>query len=347
VVLNVRVREIYSETVRHGLIREGMVPLLGTFMLFFIILPLFSIAEADVFLLNKHSRIIGVTKEYRVKDNESLIEIARRFKLGYNEIVDANPDLDPFVPGKDSIVLIPSSWILPEFYHEKPDDGFRFKTSSKKNFRNSLKSRLQSRQEEIVINISEMRLYYFYRKGDRDFVRTYPIGIGDDGNETPTGRFSIIEKIKDPPWHVPESIKRERPELPEVVPPGPDNPLGSHALRLSLGSYLIHGTNRPYAVGRKVTHGCLRLYPEDIPELFNLVSVGTPVIIVRQPIKVGVENGKVYIEVHRDEKLKDSEYLDEAFRILKAKNLLGLINSEKLYRAIDEKKGIPVAISGE
>lgn len=271
---------------------------------------------ADVFLLKKDSSMIGAIREYRVKDNESLIEVARRFKLGYNEIVDANPDLDPFVPKNGSTVLIPSSWIL-------PDSG----------------------RNGIVINISEMRLFYFYKKGGRDFVRTYPIGIGDDGNETPTGRFRIIEKIKDPHWRVPESIRKERPELPKVVPPGPDNPLGSHALRLSLGSYLIHGTNRPWAVGRKVTHGCLRLYPEDIPELFNVVPVGTPVTIVRQPVKIGYENGLVYIEVHRDELRREGEYLEEATRILKAKNLLSRINSNKLYEAILEKKGIPVVVS--
>ncbi len=284
-----------------------------------------------LFLIGKESSVIGVTREYRVKNNESLIEIARMFKLGYNEIVDANPGLDPFVPKNGSSVLIPSSWILPD-----------------------------SDREGIVINISEMRLYYFYKKtwkedsrkpkrpGIHYYVRTYPIGIGDDGYETPTGRFRIIEKIKNPSWHVPESIRKERPELPKVVPPGPDNPLGSHALRLSLGSYLIHGTNRPWAVGRKVTHGCLRLYPEDIPELFEMVPVGTQVTIVRQPVKIGLDNGRVYIEVHRDTDIfkTNDEYLNEAIRLLRKKRIIGLVDSEKLYQAITEKKGIPVAISG-
>lgn len=273
-------------------------------------------ACADIFLLNKGSSVLGITREYTVKDNESLIEIARRFKLGYNEIVDANPELDPFIPKKGSTVIIPTSWVLPDSDHNG-----------------------------IVINISEMRLYYFYKKGGKDFVRTYPIGIGDDGNETPTGRFSIIEKITNPPWHVPESIRKERPELPKVVPPGPDNPLGSHALRLSLGSYLIHGTNRPWAVGRKVTHGCIRLYPEDIPELYSIVPVGTSVTIVRQPVKIGFDNGKIYIEIHRDGPKGDEWYLKEALRLLKAKRLIGLVNSEKLYQAIIDKKGIPVVIS--
>lgn len=273
-------------------------------------------ACADIFLLSKGSSVLGITREYTVKDNESLIEIARRFKLGYNEIVDANPELDPFVPKKGSTVIIPSSWVLPDSDHNG-----------------------------IVINISEMRLYYFYKKGGKDFVRTYPIGIGDDGNETPTGRFSIIEKITNPSWHVPESIRKERPELPKVVPPGPDNPLGSHALRLSLGSYLIHGTNRPWAVGRKVTHGCLRLYPEDIPELYSIVPVGTSVTIVRQPVKIGFDNGKIYIEIHRDGLKGDEWYLKEALGLLKTKRQIGLVNSEKLYQAIIDKKGIPVVIS--
>ncbi len=299
-----------------GLNRKDRLPLLPCVTITFLLFTAFSQARADVFIINNNSQIIGVTRQYKVKHNESLIEIARKFKLGYNEIVDANPELDPFVPKEGSTVIIPSSWVLPD-----------------------------TNREGIVINISEMRLYYFYKKDGRQYVRTYPIGIGDDGNETPTGRFRVIEKIKNPAWHVPESIRRERPELPRLVPPGPDNPLGSHALRLSLGSYLIHGTNRPWAVGRKVTHGCLRLYPEDIPELYNIVPVGTTVTIVRQPVKVGYDNGRVYIEVHRDALvMRDNEYLEEAIRILKTKKLLGPVNSEKLYQAIEEKKGIPMVI---
>ncbi len=274
--------------------------------------------SAEVYSYGKDSTVIGDVQTYKVNGNESLIEVARSFRLGYNEIVDANPVLDPFLPGNNSTVKIPTMWILPDI---PSYDG-------------------------IVINISEMRLYYFLKQKKALLVRTFPIGIGDEGNDTPVGSFKIIEKIANPAWHVPESIKKERPELPAVIPPGPDNPLGSHALRLSLGSYLIHGTNRPWAVGRRVTHGCIRLYPEDIPKLFQVVPNGMKVTIVRQPVKVGVKDNKVYIEVHKSDYEKNTNYFNEAVELLKKKGLLKKVNTEKLYHAIREKSGIPVEISG-
>jgi len=256
-------------------------------------------------------------ESYRVQEKESLIEIARKFDLGYNAIIDANPGLDPFVPGEDASVVIPRFWVL-------PDVEF---------------------QQGIVINITEMRLYYFFEQSKEKVVKTFPIGIGDEGFDTPVGSFKVIQKIVDPVWHVPASIRKERPELPTAVPPGPDNPLGSHALRLSLGDVLIHGTNRPFAVGRRVTHGCIRLYPEDIPRLYSMVPNGLKVTIVRQPVKVGVRGGKVYIEVHRDDTQSGLNYLNEAVSLLTKKGLLKAVSTEKLYEAVEEKQGFPVEIS--
>jgi L,D-transpeptidase ErfK/SrfK len=189
-----------------------------------------------------------------------------------------------------------------------------------------------------------MRLYYFFKQKKSKLVKTYPIGIGSEGNNTPEGKFSVIQKIVKPSWYVPESIRKERPQLPKVVPPGRDNPLGSHALRLSLGTILIHGTNKPYGIGRRISHGCIRLYPEDIPKLFKLVSKGTKVTIIRQPVKIGIENNKVYIEVHKDENI-NINYFNEAERLLRKKNLLKKIDTKKLYDALEQKKGIPVRIS--
>jgi len=280
------------------------------------LLPGLSIS-ADVYSYGNDFTVIGWTGTYRVQGNESLIEIARKFDLGYNEIVDANPALDPFVPGTDALVLIPRSWILPDV---EPRSG-------------------------IVINIPEMRLYYFFQQGKAHVVRTFPIGIGDEGKDTPTGTFKVIQKIVNPVWHVPLSIQKERPEQPKIVPPGPENPLGTHALRLSLGDVLIHGTNRPFAVGRRVTHGCIRLYPEDIPRLYGMVPNGAKVIIVRQPVKVGVYGKSVYIEVHNDDYQKGFNYLSEAVRILTRKGLLNEVSTEKLYKAVQEKRGLPVEIS--
>ncbi|MDI6744977.1 MAG: L,D-transpeptidase family protein [Thermodesulfovibrionales bacterium] len=274
-------------------------------------------AKTEHYLYSSSKTVIGSIMTYTVKDDESLIEIARKFKLGYNEIADANADTDPFVPGNGTLVTIPSSWILPD-----------------------VKS-----YEGIVINLSEMRLYYFFKRGSSKLVATFPVGIGSEGNDTPTGEFKIAEKIVKPSWRVPESIRKEKPQLPEVVPSGPDNPLGSHALRLSLRSYLIHGTNRPWGVGRRASHGCIRLYPEDIPKLFKLAPKGGRVTIIKQPVKASTIGGKVFIEVHKDDYHQNEEYSKIAVKLLKRKNLLEGVNTEKLHAAIKEKKGIPVEIS--
>ena len=261
--------------------------------------------------------VLGAITTHTTEENESLIELARKLDIGYNAITEANPLLDPFVPGANVLVTIPSAWILP--YVESYDG--------------------------IVINISELRLYYFTKNGSSQFVGTFPIGTGSQGHDTPPGNYRVVEKIVKPAWYVPESIKKERPELPKVVPAGPDNPLGSHALRLSSGDILIHGTNKPWGVGRGVSHGCIRLYPEDISRFFPMIPAGTKVTIVRQPVKVGLRESKVYLEVHNDEFDKDSDYLATARTLLSKTGLLKNISTEKLYRAIREKTGIPIVIS--
>jgi len=274
-------------------------------------------ASSEVLFSRKSDKVLGESITYEMKSGESLIEIARKFDLGYNEIADANPSLDPFVPGTGASVKIPTAWIL-------PDTGL---------------------DKGIVINLAELRLYYFYRVAGLMFIRTHPIGVGSEGHDTPVGEYRIIEKIEHPSWHVPQSIKREKPYLPDVVPPGPNNPLGSHAMRLSLPTILIHGTDKPWGLGRLVSHGCIRLYPEDIPTLFMSVPIGTRVSIIRQAVKAGTKDGRVYIEVHRDSSKPDVDYFEEAVRLLTHKNLIGRIDTEKLYSAVQEMKGMPVDIS--
>ncbi|MCX5717127.1 MAG: L,D-transpeptidase family protein [Nitrospirae bacterium] len=291
--------------------------LTAVFSLNFFILWIAPSADAASYTYTNNNTVVGSIATYTVKNDESLIEIARKFKLGYNEIADANPDIDPFVPGNGTLVTIPSSWILPDVKSYKG----------------------------IVINLSEMRLYYFFKRGKSKLVATFPVGIGSEGNDTPTGEFKIAEKIVNPSWRVPESIRKEKPNLPAVVPPGPDNPLGSHALRLSLKSYLIHGTNRPWGVGRRASHGCIRLYPEDIPKLFKLMPKGSRVTIVKQPVKVSAISNKVFIEVHKDDYHQNEKYSKIAVKLLKRQNLIEGVNTEKLNTAIKEKKGIPVEIS--
>ena len=288
---------------------------LGALLIFISLLPSFSPAE-ELYNYSLTNTLIGQMRYYEVKEDESLIEIARLFNLGFNEIADANPGIDPFVPPPGKKIKIPTLWVLPE---KRPSRG-------------------------IVINLSEMRLYYFFKRDKKRFIKTYPVGIGDEGTETPTGFFKITEKIENPAWHVPESIRKERPELPPVVPPGPDNPLGNYALRLSNSSILIHGTNKPWGIGRLVSHGCIRLYPEDIVKLFYDVKSGTEVYIIREPIKIGIKGKDIYVEVHRDDALKDINYYDEAIRIFVKKGLIAYIDLDKLYETVKKKDGIPVRI---
>ncbi len=271
-----------------------------------------SVGAAEEFYAGDNE-VIGTMSRYVVHENDSLIEIARKFDLGFNEIADANVNMDPFIPELGATVRIPTFWVLPNL----------------------------PRERGIIINLSELRLYY-YPYQNAKFVFTFPLGIGDEGSETPLGVFTIIQKRANPIWYVPKSIQEERPDMPAQVPAGPDNPLGTHALRLSIGSYLIHGTNKPWGVGRTVSHGCIRLYPEDIPELYQLVPKGTKVIILRQPVKIGLKGGRIFLEVHRGETV---DYYQEAMKLITVRKLLSRIDKRKLSRVLREKTGFPEDIS--
>lgn len=253
-------------------------------------------------------------QQYKIADNESLVEIARQFDLGFNAIVAANPGVDPFIPKPGTIITIPTAWILPAV----------------------------SMRPAIVINIPEFRLYYFPEAPSGATV-TFPLGIGDEGTDTPVGSYTVVEKIAKPAWHVPESIRANERGLPRVVLPGPDNPMGSHALRLSQKSILIHGTNRPWGIGRRSSHGCLRLYPEDIVRLFEMVPKGIGVVIVNQPLKVGGGVNKVFVEVHQYEREESS--VEQALQLLADSNLLTRTDFAKLIVAMEEKKGLPVDVT--
>jgi L,D-transpeptidase ErfK/SrfK len=259
--------------------------------------------------------VIGRQRYYVVKTDESLPEIARQYDLGFGAITAANPGVDPFIPDPGRRIVLPTEWILPDAPIRKG----------------------------IVINIAEMRLFVYYR--DRSpIVMTFPIGIGDEGKETPVGAFTVIEKISNPAWHVPESIRKERPDLPAVVPPGPENPMGSHALRLSNPTVLIHGTNRPWGIGARVSHGCIRLYQEDIARLFEMIQRGTPVTIVNQPVKAAAIGDRVYLQV-QDYEEGGRDLYDDALKVLEAKNLTNRIDLMKIRKASQERTGLLVDIS--
>ncbi|MGD8617504.1 MAG: L,D-transpeptidase family protein [Gammaproteobacteria bacterium] len=220
--------------------------------------------------------VIGEIQVTTSRHEDTLLDIARRYDLGYEEIVAANPGVDPWLPGEGTEVVLPTQFVLPT--------GAR---------------------EGLVINLPAMRLFYYPEPapGQAAEVITHPVGIGREGWLTPQGNMHITHKMVKPAWTVPESVRREYAEkgdpLPKIVPPGPDNPLGDFAMRLSRPTYLIHGTNQPYGVGLRVSHGCVRLYPEDIARLFPEVAVGTVVRIVNEPYLAGWRNGELYLEAHQ------------------------------------------------
>lgn len=224
------------------------------------------------------------------KDSDTLSDIARAYGLGYDEIVAANPDVNPWLPGDSTPIVLPTQYVLPDV----PREG-------------------------IVLNIATKRLFYFPEsaEGEPQIVKTYPIGIGRVGWETPIGKTSVVAKARDPKWYVPASVREEHAAmgdpLPAVVPPGPDNPLGHRVLQLDMPGYLIHGTNQPYGVGMRVSHGCVRLYPENIDYFYELVEVGETVSIINEPYLMGRLDGDVYFEAHEpleDDDVDPEERLD-------------------------------------
>ena len=239
-----------------------------------------AVGATGIWRLTADNALVGATQVYVARYEDTLLDVARRFGMGIAEMQLANPGVDLWLPGEGTAIRLPTRFILPA----APRKG-------------------------IVINVPEMRLYYYPKGGSE--VHTWPISIGRVGWETPLGKTSIVRKAARPSWTPPDSIReeyRERGEsLPRVVRPGPDNPLGSHALYLGLPAYLIHGTNRPFSIGMRVSHGCVRMYPEHIVELFDLADNGTPVTLVNQGIKAGWAGDELYIEVHPDADVPEAE----------------------------------------
>jgi L,D-transpeptidase ErfK/SrfK len=260
------------------------------------------------------------------KYEDTLLDIARQFNIGQNEIVLANPTVDRWLPGENTKVRIPNKRLLPNTPHKG-----------------------------LVLNLPEFRLYYYpkLRIDQARVVITHPISIGRIDWNTPLGKTKIISKTKNPIWTPPKSIKAEHAAmgeiLPAVYPAGPDNPLGRFALYLGMSGYLIHGTNKPYGVGMRVSHGCIRMYPEDIEKLFSLVNRGTSVRIVNQTIKVGWSGDLLYIEVYPElegHETSPSYRLSLAWRLIKQanNNIMPVLDDTVLKLAIQQNNGLPVAI---
>lgn len=272
------------------------------------------------FMLQPDQGVYGVARMVQVREKDTLLDIAREFGLGYNQITSANPGVDPWIPPAGSLVQVPLAFVLPR---NCPDAG-------------------------LVVNLAEMRLYYFLRSGDRDFFFTAPIGIGREGYLTELGTYTVRSKTANPTWVVPDSIRKDEPDLPARVPPGPDNPLGDFAFRLSRNLYAIHGTNRPWGIGRRVSHGCMRLYPEDVGALYPLVPVGTEVRVVYEPIKFGWARGRLWIQVFEDFDGRIANPLETVLDgLLDYETAVGPLDVDRaaIDRALADKTGIPTAVA--
>jgi len=245
---------------------------------YFILAGLFSAipAVAEIFELPPEGYdVIGAVSTISARQEDTLVDIARRHGLGYEDIVRANPDVNIWLPGNGIEIVLPTRYVLPA----GPREG-------------------------VVLNLAEYRLYYYPepKDGEAAYVMTYPISIGRMDWETPLGLTTVISKVRNPTWYPPQSVRNEHAAdgnpLPRIVPPGPKNPLGKYAMQLGLPGYLIHGTNRPAGVGMRVTHGCVRMFPEDIDFLFDHIDVSTKVRIVNEPVKIGWYGDALVMEVH-------------------------------------------------
>ncbi len=283
---------------------------------------------ADAFVLPPADiDLVGQVKSTQASRDETLLDIARLYDLGQNEILLANPDVDRWLPEEGARVVLPSRYILPK-----------------------------AKRRGLVLNVPEMRLYFFPEPapGARNLVITHPVSIGRMDWKTPLGLTRVVSKQKDPAWRPPQSLKDEAAadgeSLPDLVPPGPDNPLGRYAMRLGLPGYLIHSTNKPFGVGMRVTHGCVRMYPEDIEPLFHKVPVNTRVEIVNQPIKLGWLADTLFIEVHpplEEEWTTEEDWLRRALQIIytETAQLPVILDGQAVRKAVMERSGIPVPIS--
>jgi L,D-transpeptidase ErfK/SrfK len=273
---------------------------------------------AETFRLSGSDDVVGQAFYVKARQQDTLLDVGRHNGFGYDEMKQANPRVDMWVPGEGADVLLPARFVLPN----APREG-------------------------LVLNLAEKRLYYFPGNGE---VTTHAVSIGRDGLNTPLGTWAVIRKDKNPTWtptanHHADRAREGREPLPAVVPPGPDNPLGAYALRLSAPSILIHGTNKPWGLGMEVSRGCIRMYPEDIERLFPMVPVRTPVHIVDQAYKVGWSGGDLYLEVHRGQGERP-ESLEQVIPPEVAQAAGVTVDWDEVRRAVEENTGLPRLVGG-
>jgi L,D-transpeptidase ErfK/SrfK len=291
--------------------------------------PRMAALEAKHFTdLAADSEVLGDLQVLFARYENTLVRIARKHDLGLDELQFANPGVDIWLPGEATPIYLPTMSILPD----APRDG-------------------------IVLNLPAMRLLYFTSgEAGRLSVTSHPVGIGREGWATPTGTTEVSDKVREPTWYPPASVRAEHAALgdplPSIVPPGPDNPLGHFALDLSLPGYLIHGTNKPAGVGMRVSHGCIRLFPEDIEALFERVPRGTPVYIVDQPVLAGWRDDVLYLEVHRPLNEDGRDLAAEVERVVglaleRAGRTDLILDPRAIDRITTMQLGMPFPISGQ
>jgi len=256
--------------------------------------------------------VIGEPTSHTIRMKDTFLDISRDHELGFNEMAILYPDTDPWMPPVGENIEIPSFWVLPS-----------------------------KNQGQLVINIPELRLYFFEK--DNACVQTYPVSIGIKGWETPPGNFYITEKRDNPSWYIPKSLQKKYGLT--VMPPGPENPLGKYIMKFSYTSYSIHGTHMPWGVGRLISHGCIRCYPEHIALLYPQVNLGTKVEIIYEPIKFGKKHGRIFVEIHPDVYNRISDFKQYAAEKLSSCQLSDLIDQSRYEMAVLQQNGMPVDLT--
>jgi L,D-transpeptidase ErfK/SrfK len=256
--------------------------------------------------------VVGHVQHHQIKKGEDLLELARQYGLGYSELGVHYRSWDPFLPPPGAEISVPTMWILPE-----------------------------RRGAQIIVNTGEMRLYYFVNHDTQ--VYTFPIGMGVLDFKTPQGQFRVIEKKVNPTWHIPKSLQAKYGMA--EMPPGPDNPLGKLKLTLSWGDYGIHGTAMPLGVGRLVSHGCTRMYPEHIEKLFPLVPLGTRVEYIYEPAKIGFRQGRIYLSVHEDVYYKIPSMILHVLKLIENRGLSTQVSMRLVMQAVEEQNGLPLDVT--
>lgn len=282
-------------------------------------------ASGAEFVLTDDQDIIGAPRVIQARHEDTFVSLARTHNVGFDALRRANPGVDAWLPGEGTEIVVPTQFVLPK-----------------------------AERRGIVINLPELRLYYFPDDGGRRVI-TYPISIGRMDWGTPLGRTTVVARTENPSWYPPQSIRDEHAArndpLPPVVPPGPDNPLGKHALRLGIPGYLIHGTNKPSGVGMRVTHGCIRMFPEDIEALFEMASPGMSVRIVNQPLKLGWGEDGLYLEAHlpldEDRDAEDWSAATELTRVFVAatEERRAQVEWDSAENIIRDARGVPQFVS--